>query len=57
MEEYKRLKTTKPNDEKLRVYHLYEEAADIKLEIEATMKRKITRFTVAGVIILVENSL
>jgi len=39
------------------MHHIYEEAADIKLEIEAAIKRRITRFLVAGVIILVENSL
>jgi len=38
-------------------YGLYEEAASIKLSIEATINRRITRFIVAGLIILIENSL
>ena len=39
------------------MYKLYDEAALIKLGVESAVNRKITRFTVAGVIILIENSL
>jgi len=39
------------------MYRLFEDAALIKLDIQATIKRRITRFLVAGCIILIENSL
>ena len=39
------------------MYQLFEEAAGIKAEIEATRRKRIMRFTVAGLIILIENSL
>lgn len=39
------------------LYETFEDAALIKLDIQATIKRRITRFVVAGIIILIENSL
>ena len=39
------------------MYVIFEDAALIKLDIEATIDRRIRRFLVAGLIILIENSL
>jgi len=39
------------------MYAGFEEASLISLDIQATIRRRITRFTVAGFVILVENSL
>ena len=39
------------------MYEVFEDAALIKLDIQATIKRRIMRFMVAGFIILIENSL
>jgi len=38
-------------------YEIFEDAALIKLDISATINRRIMRFAAAGFIILIENSL